>query len=254
MKSLHIVLLVAAGAIAGAGIMRVVQRPHADAVVAQTPERIPVLPVQPTPVSTERAPEPPPLRVVPRPIRVHPGEARTSRRIPQVVIAQYRPSAPATPVQQEPAPQPISLARPEPENATPPPPAPPPNRVTLSAGMPIPVRLVDGLSSERNMPGDTFIATLDKELVVDGFVIAERGARVEGRVVASGRGGNVKGVAWLAVELTRLRTSDGQNVPIQTDRFERLAEPAPRQDAEKVVETRIGFRLRAPVTLTERTP
>ena len=248
MKPLHIVLLVAAGAIAGAVVMRVVQRPHADAVVAQTQERTPVLPVQPTPVSTEQAPEPPPPKVAPRPVRV------IHRKIPQVVIAQYRPSAPATPVQQEPAPQPISLARPEPENATPPPPAPPPNRVTLNAGMLIPVRLVDGLSSERNMPGDTFIATLDKELVVDGFVIAERGARVEGRVVASGRGGNVKGVAWLAVELTRLRTSDGQNVPIQTDRFERLAEPAPRQDAEKVVETRIGFRLRAPVTLTERTP
>jgi hypothetical protein len=41
------------------------------------------------------------------------------------------------------------------------------------------VRLVDGLSSERNAPGDAFLATLDKELVVDGFVIAERGARVE---------------------------------------------------------------------------
>jgi hypothetical protein len=163
----------------------------------------------------------------------------------------------------------------------------------------IPVRLVDGLSSERNMPGDTFIATLDKELVVDGFVIAERGARVEGRVAASGRGGKVRGVAGLAVELTRLRTSDGQNVAIQTDSFERRAEPAPRHDAEKVVagaaigavigavagggkgaaigagvgggagagdvlltrgdaarlpsETRISFRLRAPVTLTEQT-
>jgi hypothetical protein len=49
--------------------------------------------------------------------------------------------------------------------------------------MPMPVRLVDGLSSERNNPGDTFTATLDKELVVDGFVIAGQGARVEGRVV-----------------------------------------------------------------------
>ena len=62
------------------------------------------------------------------------------------------------------------------------------------------------------MPGDTFTATLDKELVVDGFVIAERGARVEGRVVSSDRGGKVKGVAVLSVELTRLRTSDGQSV------------------------------------------
>jgi hypothetical protein len=163
----------------------------------------------------------------------------------------------------------------------------------------IPVRLVDGLSSERSMPGDTFIATLDKELVVDGFVIAERGARVEGRVVASDRGGKVKGVAGLTVELTRLGTSDGQNVAIQTDSFEKRAQQTRRQDAEKVgagaaigavigavaggkgaaigagvgggagagdvlltrgdaarlpSETRISFRLRAPVTLTERAP
>jgi hypothetical protein len=164
----------------------------------------------------------------------------------------------------------------------------------------IPVRLVDGLSSERNLPGDAFIATLDKELVVDGFVIAERGARVEGRVVASDRGGRVRGVAELAVELTRLRTSDGQNVAIQTDSFKRRSEQTQRRDAETVgagaaigaviggiagggkgaaigagvgggagagsvlltrgdearlpSETRISFRLRAPVTLTERTP
>ena len=52
--------------------------------------------------------------------------------------------------------------------------------MTLNAGTMIPVRLVDGLTSERNLPGDSFTATLDKELVVDGFVIAERGARVEG--------------------------------------------------------------------------
>jgi hypothetical protein len=242
------------------------------------------------------------------------------------VIARNRPSAPATPVPAlapaspaasapvaVPAPvpvpvpevqtaQPISPARSEPEIATPPPPAPEPepHRVTLNAGMLIPVRLVDGLSSERSMPGDTFMATLDKELVVDGFVIAERGARVEGRVVASDRGGTVKGVAGLAVELTRLRTSDGQNVAIQTDSFEKRSQQTRRQDAEKVgagaaigavigavagggkgaaigagvgggagagdvlltrgdasrlpSETRISFRLRAPVTLTERTP
>jgi hypothetical protein len=135
-------------------------------------------------------------------------------------------------------------------------------------------------------------------LVVDGFVIAERGARVEGRVVASDRGGKVKGVAALSVELTRIRTSDGQNVAIQTDAFEKQAEPSHGQDVATVgagavlgavvgaiagggkgaavgagvggaagaggvlltrgkpatlpSETRISFRLRAPVTLTER--
>ena len=73
----------------------------------------------------------------------------------------------------------------EPENATPPP-APEPHKVTLNSGMLLPVRLVDGLSSERAAPGDAFLATLDKEPVVDGFAIAERGA-VWGRLLICGR-------------------------------------------------------------------
>jgi hypothetical protein len=140
--------------------------------------------------------------------------------------------------------------------------------VTLNTGLLIPVCLVDGISSERNRPGDTFIATLDKELVVDGFVIAERGALVEGRVVAVDRGVQVRGMAALAVELTRLYTSDRQRVAIQTDSFERRSEPPPREDAEKVgvgdvlpargkpatlpSKIRLSFRLRADVTLTEK--
>lgn len=164
-----------------------------------------------------------------------------------VAVAQEEPApvaappvaAPAVePVKEAPTPpsQPVPPVRTEPENVTPPPPPPSePHKVTLNAGMLLPVRLVDGLSSERNAPGDAFLATLDKELVVDGFVIAERGARVEGRVVASDPGGKMKGVAGIAVELTRLHTSDGQSVAIQTDSFERHAEPARGDDAEKVV-------------------
>jgi hypothetical protein len=172
--------------------------------------------------------------------------------------------------------------------------------VTLNAGMLIPVRLVDGLTAERNLPGDWFAATLDKELVADGFVIAERGARVDGRVVSIDKGGRLGGVSTLTVGLVRLRTSDGQTVAIQTDGFERRSEPAQHQDAEKVVggaavgavigalagggkgaaigaglgggvgagaamatrgsrvalpsETRLTFRLKAPVTITEKLP
>src|ERR1035438_9406145 len=125
-------------------------------------------------------------------------------------------------------PEPVAVAEDEP--------APPePHKVTLNAGMLLPVRLVDGLSSERNVPGDVFLATLDKELVVDGFVIAERGARVEGRVVAADRGGKVTGVAALAVELTSLHTSDGQAVTIATDSFFKHAEANHADDAAKVV-------------------
>lgn len=200
-----------------------------------------------------------------------------------------------------PPPAPVSAPAPEPVQATPPP-APvadpePSHTVTLNTGMLIPVRLVDGLSSDRNQKGDTFTATLDKELVVDGWVIAERGARVEGRVVAADSGSRTRGNAALAVELTSLHTSDGQKVAIQTDSFERHSGTDHGTDAAKVgggaiigaviggiagggkgaaigagagagvgagdvmltrkpatlpTETRINFRLRAPLTLTEK--
>lgn len=173
-----------------------------------------------------------------------------------------------------------------------------PNRATLNAGLLIPVRLVDGLSSDRNQPGDTFHATLEKELVADGFVIAERGARVEGRVVAADRGGKVGGAASLAVVLTTIHTLDGQAMPVDTDPFHRHAEQTHLQDAATIggaaalgaimggiagggkgaaagagigggvgagavllsrgasatlpPETRLSFRLKIPVTITER--
>ncbi len=106
--------------------------------------------------------------------------------------------------------------------------------VTLNAGTLLQVRLVDGLTTERNVAGDTFTGTLDQELVADGFIIAERGARVEGRVVTSDRAGRVRGVASLTVELTRVRLSDGQWVRLATDPFERRAEATHRDDAMKV--------------------
>jgi len=328
MKPLHIVILLAAGAIGGAVIMKVAIQPQTAApapVVARvqtppatapaTPPAEPATPpTQPADARVTGVPASPSPFEAPKPVREAPLPRR-ARRAPvnqhpaavvappsqPVASAAPTPAAPvpAAPAPAAPAPQPVPPARMEPENATPPPPAPPePHRVTLNAGTLIPVRLVDGLTSERNLPGDSFTATLDKELVVDGFVIVERGARVEGRVVASDKGGRVKGVSSLSVELVRLRTSDGQTVAIQTDGFERRAEETHRQDAEKIgggaalgavigaiagggkgaaigagvgggagagavmatrgnaatlpSETRVTFRLKAPVTITEK--
>ncbi len=327
MKPVHIVVLLTAGAIGGAVIMKLALKSHtamtAPPVLAQvqtppatapaTPPAVP--PAEPADARATGVPANPPAPAeAPKPVREAPKPGRPHRAVlSQPVQAPDRPDMPAAappspapapvasaPAPAEPAPQPVPPARIEPEDVTPPPPpAPPePHRVTLNAGTMIPVRLVDGLSSERNLPGDSFTATLDKELVADGFVIAERGARVEGRVVSSDKGGRVKGVSSLSVELVRLRTSDGQNVPIQTDGFERRADETHRQDAEKIggaaalgavigaiagggkgaaigagvgggagagtvlatrgpaatlpSETRVTFRLKTPVTITER--
>ena len=309
MKPLQIALLVVAGAVGGAIVMKVAQRPQPAApapVVAQIPvpasEVAAAQPVAPAPAPEPEA-KPAPFvesrpHAKPRPVR------QPAPRVPEpVVVAQNTPPAPVTaPVaapQPQTAPEPAPSAPREPEYAPPPPPPPPePRQATLNAGMLLPVRLIDGLTTERNNPGDTFTGSLDQPLVVDGLVIAERGARVEGRVVSADRGGKVSGVAALSVELTRIHLSDGQTISVHTDSFERKAEQTHKTDAAKIgggaalgaiigaiagggkgaaigagvgggagagdvlltrgkaatlpSETRVSFRLSAPVTVTER--
>lgn len=153
-------------------------------------------------------------------------------------VAAVTPPAPVpapAPVAADPAPAPPVAATPEPPRPEPPKVEPPqPHSVTLAAGTPLNVRLGETLSTQRNRPGDTFIATLDQPLIVDGFVIAERGARCEGRVVESDPGGRVRGVAHLELELTSVHTSDGQRVRIHTTGFGKDADTNRRSDAAKV--------------------
>jgi len=106
----------------------------------------------------------------------------------------------------------------------------------------IPIRLVEGLSAETSKPGDTFVATMDQEMVIDGFVIVEHGAPVEGRITAVERGG----LGWLTVELTHLYTSDRQHVVIRTESLEHGA------PATLPAGTRIQFRLQTSIVLTEK--
>ena len=79
-----------------------------------------------------------------------------------------------------------------------------------------------------------FGGTLDQPLEIDGFVVAERGARVEGRVSEVQEAGRVRGLAQLTLELTRLHTSDGQSIPIRTTQFVQQGPASKKQDAEKI--------------------
>lgn len=106
--------------------------------------------------------------------------------------------------------------------------------MTLTPGTIVSVRLNQTLSSDRSRQGDVFGGTLDQPLEIDGFVVAERGARVEGRVAEVQEAGRVKGLAQLTLELTRLHTSDGQNIPIRTTQFVKQGPESKKEDAEKI--------------------
>jgi len=111
----------------------------------------------------------------------------------------------------------------------------------LQAGATLPVRLGQSLSSEHNQVGDTFTATLDAPLSAGGFVIAERGARVEGHVIEAQKSGHVKGKATLALELDSLDTSDGQHVAIKTEIFRKQGATMATGDQVGVVAAAAGI-------------
>jgi hypothetical protein len=98
----------------------------------------------------------------------------------------------------------------------------------------LPVRIGEALSSARNQPGDTFLATLTQPLVIDGWVISERGARVEGRVIDATPAGRVKGVSHLGISIVRLATADGQNIRIRTEQYVKDGPASTGTDAAKI--------------------
>jgi hypothetical protein len=166
------------------------------------------------------------------------------RRERPATVARYEP--PPAPPPAPPAPAPVPVAEPDPaplplQNVSLPAPAPVPtvearipHVVTLAAGMNLAVRIGETISSSRNQPGDSFLATLTQPLVIDGFIIAERGARVEGRVVEAAPAGRGRGASHLAVSVVRLATADGQNIRIRTEAYTKDGSSPAGMDAAKV--------------------
>ena len=221
-----------AGALAAAGVSYlIVHRQPSAPVETATPAPVPAS-VAPAPVpEPQAAPEPP--HEAPKPVaKKKPAPAPTSAEAP---VPAAPPSQETARVNPPPAPDPPP---PPPSAPAPPPPAPivapEPARVALSPGTVLSVRLNQALSSDRNRSGDVFGGTLDQPLEINGFVVAERGARVEGRVSEVQQAGRVKGLAQLALELTHLHTSDGQNVPIRTTQFVKEGPQSKKEDAEKI--------------------
>jgi len=266
MKPFQIGLLVLVGALGGALIMKFTQRPK--------PAPVPIASAAPAPAQAEPAPVAPAVDPTPTPEVAPPApivtKAATSvskvvkmkhhsqpmQRTPPAAatVAQNMPPAPpeppapapipvqeptAPPMTSDSSPAPQSNPAPGAESVEPPAPQQAPS-VTLQTGMTLRVRLGESLSSEHNQVGDTFTGTLDAPLSAGGFVIAEKGAHVEGRVVEAQKS-SVKGKATLALELTKLTTSDGQHVEIKTETLRKQSENMATGDQVGIVAAAAGI-------------
>jgi hypothetical protein len=108
-----------------------------------------------------------------------------------------------------------------------PPPSPAPHVVTLQSGTNLVVRLGETVSTEHNYTGDTFRGTLDIPLVSDGFIIADRGSKVLGKVARAQKG-------ELQLTLVEINTTDGQRVRVETGFFEKRAPGRGGEEAAKI--------------------
>ncbi len=109
-----------------------------------------------------------------------------------------------------------------------------PHVVTLRAGTVLSIRLGETLSTDQNYTGDTFRGTLLSPVIQDGFIIADRGSKVLGRVVNSQSAGHLANVAAITLAVTEINTTDGQRVRVETSVFNRLGGSNVGQDAAKI--------------------
>lgn len=208
---------------------------------------------QPLPAPTDDRPErkasapthvkvPVPTRPVIERQRPHLTLATAKSTPHPVVIAQAEPGAvsqaPASAaVSSDPPPEqaaPPVTHDPEPDQAAPAPVAPQPHVVTLPAGTVFSVRLGETLSTDHNYTGDTFRATLSSPIIMDGFIIADRGSKVLGKITNAQSAGHLTNVAGLSLALTEINTTDGQRVHIGTTVYERRGPSNAGQDMAKV--------------------
>ncbi|MES1260329.1 MAG: hypothetical protein ABUS49_01240, partial [Acidobacteriota bacterium] len=192
----------------------------------------------------------PPARYEEAPVRPSAGKPATLKPAPPKIARAGGP-APAPRVEVAKAEAPVSAPAPLPYEAPPapenpvavqpaqpdplPPASPPaPLQVSLHQGTQIAVRLDQTLASDHLFPGDSFQASLAEPLVAEGYIIAERGARVSGRVVASKNAGRLSGTSELQLSLFSLQTADGQRIAVSTEPWSKQGDSARGQEAAKI--------------------
>jgi outer membrane biosynthesis protein TonB len=145
----------------------------------------------------------------------------------------HRSTAPAEEPAPAPSPAPTVAENTPPPAPAPPPPPPAPKKVTVPSGTTLAVRLTDTLDSEKAQQGQTFHATLDSPLSVDGDVVIPAGYDVEGHVVNVQSAGKFAGQSLLVLQLDRMAVGD-KYYNIQTDQYKRQGSSRGKNTAEKV--------------------
>lgn len=155
-----------------------------------------------------------------------PAEKPAPSRAPARTAAKPSVKAPA------PAPE-RKIEAPSASRAAEPAPAPQPATLTVPAGTRFEVRLADSIDSSQNVSGDVFKAVLDRDLEVDGQIVAARGSTLTGKLENVQQSGRVEGRASLSMTLTGI-TVGNETYAIRTNTLSYEAESGKKKDATKI--------------------
>jgi hypothetical protein len=80
--------------------------------------------------------------------------------------------------------------------------------ITIPSGTLLKVRMVDGVDSETSQLGQTFQASLDEPVIVNGQTVIPRGADVVAKLVEDKQSGKITGRTELTLDLASIRVND----------------------------------------------
>jgi len=162
-----------------------------------------------------------------RQVRMAVGEGIQSFDVSDVASIQFeggQPAASAAPPAQAQPPQPVPApaATPAPAPASPeapaspaPPAAPSYAAREIPSGSNITIRMIDDVDSRNARPGQTFKASVDESVVVDGATVVPRGADVVTRLVEMKDPSKLSGGGQLTLDLVSIAV-DGKPVEVST--------------------------------------
>jgi len=173
----------------------------------------------------QAAPAPP----APAPARPEPP----ARPAPSKVAPKPRP-APVAETTPPPPPAATPTPAPAPVAAAPAPPEPPkPIEAEIPAGTTLAVRMIDSIDTEVNKQGETFRASLEAPIIINGQTVVPAGTDVTVEISEAKSAGRMAGRSELNLQAVRLELQ-GQTYALTTDAYQKQGASEGKQTATKV--------------------
>ena len=128
--------------------------------------------------------------------------------------------------------EPVTILRPERVSVSAPKGAAASRRyVEIPSGSQIVVRMIDDVDSERDQVGQTFRASIDEPIVLNGETVVPRGADVVAKLIDEKQSGRLTGTAELTLDLVSL-TVNGKTIDMMTQEVTQASKSRTGQTAK----------------------